>query len=40
MIKSVPPLNELFGMAGMELPKYLGKIKSETTDTVAENPEE
>ncbi len=29
MYKSVPPLNELFNMAGMELPTYLGKIKPE-----------
>lgn len=26
-MKSVPPLNELFDMAGMELPNYLGKEK-------------
>ena len=29
MYKSVPPLNELFNMAGMELPTYLGKVKPE-----------
>ncbi|MCI9273358.1 MAG: flotillin family protein [Clostridiales bacterium] len=29
MMKSVPPLNELFQMAGMSLPEYLGKEKVE-----------
>ncbi len=29
MYKSVPPLSELFNMAGMELPSYLGKEKKE-----------
>lgn len=27
LMKSVPPLQELFGMAGMDLPEYLGKEK-------------
>lgn len=27
LMKSIPPMNELFKMAGMELPKYLGKTK-------------
>jgi flotillin len=27
MYKSIPPLSELFNMAGMELPAYLGKEK-------------
>jgi len=27
LYKSVPPLADLFGMAGVELPKYLGKVK-------------
>ena len=27
LFKSVPPLNELFDMAGMQLPEYLGKTK-------------
>ena len=26
-MKSLPPMNELFDMAGMELPEYLGKDK-------------
>ncbi len=25
MLKSIPPMNEMFKMAGMELPEYLGK---------------
>ena len=29
LMKSIPPMNELFKMAGMELPEYLGK----STDT-------
>jgi flotillin len=29
MYKSVPPLHELFNMAGMDLPSYLGKEKQE-----------
>lgn len=27
LMKSIPPMNELFDMAGMELPEYLGKNK-------------
>lgn len=30
MMKSVPPLNELFDMAGLALPEYLAKKKDET----------
>lgn len=38
LIKSIPPMNEIFKMAGMELPSYLGKeIK---TNEVEENKEE
>lgn len=29
MMKSIPPMNEMFGMAGMALPEFLGKEKSE-----------
>ncbi len=29
LYKSVPPLTEMFDMAGMQLPEYLGKAKSE-----------
>ena len=34
-MKSVPPLEELFNMAGLSLPEYLGKRK----DASAETPE-
>jgi flotillin len=34
LYKSVPPLTELFDMAGMQLPEYLGKPKAEPTETV------
>lgn len=34
MMKSVPPLNELFGMAGLNIPSYLGKAQEETDLTV------
>ena len=36
MMKSVPPLNEVFAMAGMELPELLGKKLSETNTEAAE----
>jgi flotillin len=37
MYKSVPPLKDLFNMAGMELPSYLGKeVKSEISTEVVE----
>ena len=29
LMKSVPPLNEMFDMAGMQLPEYLGKKKED-----------
>jgi len=29
MLKSIPPMNEMFNMAGMELPKFLGHSKAE-----------
>jgi len=32
MIKSIPPLNEMFDMAGMKLPSYFGETKQEKTD--------
>lgn len=28
MLKSVPPLSEMFKMTGMEIPEYLGKVKA------------
>jgi flotillin len=36
LYKSVPPLGELFNMAGMELPTYLGKEKHEEATEVDE----
>ena len=33
LMKSVPPLQELFDQAGMSLPDYLGKKQSETPET-------
>ncbi len=32
LMKSLPPMNELFDMAGMELPEYLGKDKQREQD--------
>ena len=29
LYKSIPPLNDLFNMAGMDLPSYLGKVQSQ-----------
>ncbi|MCB0601099.1 MAG: flotillin family protein, partial [Saprospiraceae bacterium] len=29
LYKSIPPLNDLFNMAGMDLPAYLGKVQSQ-----------
>ena len=29
LMKSIPPMNELFGMAGMALPEFLGKAKDD-----------
>lgn len=40
LMKSVPPMNEMFDMAGMELPSYLGKTKEENIDLQELNPEE
>lgn len=31
LLKSIPPMKELFDMAGMDLPKFLGNAKDETT---------
>ena len=35
-MKSVPPLNEMFDMAGMELPTYLGKKAEPAKESPAE----
>ena len=32
LMKSIPPLNDLFDLAGMNLPEYLGKKKDEATE--------
>ncbi|MDR3236694.1 MAG: flotillin family protein [Prevotellaceae bacterium] len=37
LMQSVPPLNELFNMAGMELPKYLGTEKESHTEETTES---
>jgi len=36
MLKSIPPMNEMFKMAGMDLPEYLGKESRDETPIVAE----
>jgi flotillin len=38
MLKSIPPFDEIFKMAGLELPEYLkgAKIDDKTEDAVAE----
>jgi flotillin len=38
MMQSVPPLNELFNMAGLEIPNYLGKAQVKETPKLI-NPE-
>jgi hypothetical protein len=39
-MKSVPPLHELFNMAGLDLPEYLGKKKNENATVIIEQPVE
>ncbi len=39
MAKAVPPMSELFDMAGMKLPEYLGKEKAEAPAEAAPQPE-
>lgn len=39
LYKSVPPLNDIFNMAGMELPNYLGKEKTAGNIAVDVTPE-
>ena len=37
MMKSIPPLNEMFKMAGMEIPSYLGKeVTAENTESTVD----
>jgi flotillin len=38
LYKSVPPLNEIFDLAGMELPGYLGKSKNPGTPPIEVSP--
>ena len=40
LMKSVPPLNDLFNQAGMDLPKYLGEEKETQTETVKKKEKE
>ena len=40
LMKSVPPLHELFNMAGLDLPEYLGKKKNENATVIIEQPVE
>ena len=35
LMKSIPPMNELFDMAGMKLPEYLGAEKSDAAEIPA-----
>lgn len=35
MMKSIPPMQELFDMAGMNLPQYLGTVQAEAHEPVA-----
>ena len=39
LLKSVPPLSDLFDQAGMNLPEYLGKRKTNDADAEEVNPE-
>jgi flotillin len=39
LMQSVPPLNDLFNMAGMELPKYLGHSTADTDEKESANQE-
>ena len=40
LMKSIPPMNELFDLAGMQLPEYLGKPKEELPDAKPASPDE
>ncbi len=35
LMKSIPPMNEMFDMAGMKLPEYLGTEKSDASDSAS-----
>jgi flotillin len=38
LIKSIPPLQDIAGMAGVELPEYLGRVKAEPGGSVPPSP--
>ena len=38
MIQSLPPLHDVAGMAGLDLPDYLGKVKTDRQDAAAPEP--
>ncbi|MBR6562529.1 MAG: flotillin family protein [Clostridia bacterium] len=40
LMKSVPPLEEVFALSGLSLPEYLGKKKAEASEAVEEAVEE
>ena len=40
MMKAVPPMKEMFEMAGMELPEYLGKEKESVSTQETQESEE
>ena len=35
MLQSLPPLHDVAGMAGLDLPDYLGKVKTDKRDEQA-----
>ena len=37
IMKSIPPMNEMFDMAGMKLPTYLGEAKTDGAEAPSEN---
>ena len=39
LMKTIPPMNEMFDMAGMELPRFLGKDKAAAPEDGARDGE-
>ena len=39
LMKSVPPLEEVFALSGLSLPEYLGKKKEEAAEVIKDEPE-
>jgi len=39
MLKAIPPMNEMFKMAGMDLPEFLGKDAQKDPETEAATAE-